>query len=370
MPLLSGTSKEVIEANIAELIRAGHSPEQAAAIAHDHARRRQDDPPAPLGATFREQPHPLAMRRHVHERLGLATQRRRVPQQLRPEAIEREYAKELVGLVEHIELFFQPLLTELPALLNSADAELHGHHIDAGESARAKRMIDQARARYEHWMSDARMRGVIEKYGDRASSFQREQLLRQLRAALGIDALILDRKARKRIADYVEENMAYITDLSASVISGIEKLVMRGLATGQKYEQLAKDIAKRFKIGKGRAANLASDQINMLVGRLNMDRQLELGITKYRWRTRRDNRVRPEHRSREGKIFSWVGKGRAPTIPGEEWGCRCFAEPVLEGVLESYAELVRTTVPPRRPNARPRPRKGDVFDLRPQAGAP
>ena len=37
MPLLNGSSKEVISRNIAELIKSGHSKEQAAAIAYDHA---------------------------------------------------------------------------------------------------------------------------------------------------------------------------------------------------------------------------------------------------------------------------------------------------------------------------------------------
>lgn len=37
MPLKSGSSKSVISANIAELIRAGHKRDQAVAIAFDHA---------------------------------------------------------------------------------------------------------------------------------------------------------------------------------------------------------------------------------------------------------------------------------------------------------------------------------------------
>jgi hypothetical protein len=37
MPLKSGSSKAVIEANIKELIAAGHDPKQAAAIAYSNA---------------------------------------------------------------------------------------------------------------------------------------------------------------------------------------------------------------------------------------------------------------------------------------------------------------------------------------------
>lgn len=37
MPLAKGKSKDVISANIAELIRSGHKPDQAAAIAYKEA---------------------------------------------------------------------------------------------------------------------------------------------------------------------------------------------------------------------------------------------------------------------------------------------------------------------------------------------
>lgn len=39
MPLKLGKSRKVISANIAELIRSGRKPDQAAAIAYDKARK-------------------------------------------------------------------------------------------------------------------------------------------------------------------------------------------------------------------------------------------------------------------------------------------------------------------------------------------
>lgn len=46
----------------------------------------------------------------------------------------------------------------------------------------------------------------------------------------------------------------------------------------------------------------------------------------YIWRTRKDGRVRPEHAKNEGLVFSW--ENPPPTgHPGEDFGCRCSAEP-------------------------------------------
>ena len=46
----------------------------------------------------------------------------------------------------------------------------------------------------------------------------------------------------------------------------------------------------------------------------------------YIWRTKGDDKVRPSHKAREGKIFN----KQVPPIdgnPGEEHDCRCWVEP-------------------------------------------
>lgn len=55
-------------------------------------------------------------------------------------------------------------------------------------------------------------------------------------------------------------------------------------------------------------------------------RQQAAGIAKYIWRSVGDDRVRPSHALNDGKIFTW-GDGEDP---GEAFGCRCSAEPILE----------------------------------------
>lgn len=55
-------------------------------------------------------------------------------------------------------------------------------------------------------------------------------------------------------------------------------------------------------------------------------RQQAAGIVKYIWRSVGDDRVRPSHALNDGKIFTW-GDGEDP---GEAFGCRCSAEPILE----------------------------------------
>lgn len=51
--------------------------------------------------------------------------------------------------------------------------------------------------------------------------------------------------------------------------------------------------------------------------------------THYVWRTQRDGKVRSSHAEREGQVFSWDEPPEGGH-PGEDYGCRCTAEPYLE----------------------------------------
>lgn len=96
------------------------------------------------------------------------------------------------------------------------------------------------------------------------------------------------------------------------------------------------------RINSGSPSSMARSQISRLSGTLTKVIQEELGIGSYRWVTKRDDRVRPSHRELNGRIFKWsdppamwymragkkVYSGRR-CHPGEEWGCRCVAAPVI-----------------------------------------
>lgn len=60
----------------------------------------------------------------------------------------------------------------------------------------------------------------------------------------------------------------------------------------------------------------------------------------YVWRTRGDSLVRASHARNEGHVFLWDAP--PPTgNPGEEYGCRCWAEPYVRGKTEfAYQTLI------------------------------
>ena len=59
----------------------------------------------------------------------------------------------------------------------------------------------------------------------------------------------------------------------------------------------------------------------------------ERATSHYVWRTREDGKVRPSHAANDGHVFAWDDP--PPTgNPGEDYGCRCVAEPYYPGATE------------------------------------
>jgi len=55
------------------------------------------------------------------------------------------------------------------------------------------------------------------------------------------------------------------------------------------------------------------------------------GVAEYIWRSSDDERVRSSHQEYDDRRFLW-GQPPVGGHPGEAYNCRCFAEPVLEGI--------------------------------------
>lgn len=71
--------------------------------------------------------------------------------------------------------------------------------------------------------------------------------------------------------------------------------------------------------------------------------QQEEGYTRYIWRTSGDNRVRSSHAANNGRVFAWDSP--PPTgHPGEDYGCRCRAEPYKPGESEYAGQTMASSI--------------------------
>lgn len=124
-----------------------------------------------------------------------------------------------------------------------------------------------------------------------------------------------------------------MTDLIRSVADQARKdvgeAVWQGLIERKPYREVGKAIAERLQIARKRANFIASDQSNKLNALLTEIRQEEAGITKFKWETAKDSRVRPEHAILQGKVFEWK-KPPSVGLPGTPPRCRCTGAAYLD----------------------------------------
>ena len=104
---------------------------------------------------------------------------------------------------------------------------------------------------------------------------------------------------------------------------------------GMRTEEIAKKIKSRLGETNRRAEFLARQETNLFLAAYEKARYLDVGIDRYIWITRDDSSVRPEHKLLHGRVFKFENPPIASTSgdrnnPGESFGCRCIASPILE----------------------------------------
>lgn len=145
---------------------------------------------------------------------------------------------------------------------------------------------------------------------------------------LGLDVGSLTDGAEEKLVTWTTKNVGLIESVAEDFLAEVQTEVMGTFAEGERAEDLADRIAERFGVSQSRAELIAIDQVGKLNGTLNRDRQTDLGIEKYIWRTAGDDRVREEHEDRDGEVFSWSDPPE-DGHPGDPVRCRCYADPVM-----------------------------------------
>lgn len=172
----------------------------------------------------------------------------------------------------------------------------------------------------------------------------------QLKSVLGVDPISAEPWLETEVNAFVKENASLITTLHTEQIDKIEQLIFREGRRRASVRDIHLKIRDVFKQSETRAALIARDQVSKFNGKLTELRQRNAGITKYKWQTAQDGRVRTlsnsggysDHGRLNDQEFSWdkppvtVFKGKRAgerNHPGEDINCRCVALPVLDELI-------------------------------------
>lgn len=253
--------------------------------------------------------------------LGIKAPRAAMPRQVLPETIAIAYAEAIAPILEAAR---QEVAREvLPLAQRRLDGEFN-------------RLLDGISERFFLRLSTSAIEAVSRRFAQRTSDWSRTEFSRQVKAGLGIDLPLSDPGLAKKIEAFVSENVAAIKSIPNQYLDDVEKFITQAVRQGKRYADVAEELTARYGVAQSRAKLLAREQVNQFYSDLNQARQQDLGLTQYIWRTSGDDRTRPEHAKRDGKIFSWDSPPSGGA-PGQAIGCRCYAEPDLSPLLQGAA---------------------------------
>lgn len=277
--------------------------------------------------------------------------KRPLPRAQRPTLVSKGYAAALDAALYRARPAIDELVRDLPGLVESARLARRGDaspfRLDAGEGERLRRAIADANSRMQRALDPDDIAGLAERFAQDTSRFQRQQLARQVRAAFGVDAFLRDPTLRDRFDNFVAENVRLVRNIPTEFETSLSSMVSGAVTSARPHPALAADIERRFGVSRSRAQLIARDQVGKAYADLNHMRQRELGIAKFIWRTVGDERVRDgedgpqDHASLNGETYSYddpPNTGTGPALPGDDVNCRCYAEPVFDGLLAPEGE--------------------------------
>lgn len=201
------------------------------------------------------------------------------------------------------------------------------------QGERAGRLIDRAAERFTDAFRPREMEAVARRFGERTSDFQREQLDRQTRAAMGISFESLERPIRDQVDEWSAQNVEMVRSIGDRYFDRLRLDVQDAYAGGTHPETLAQDFTDRYDMSLNDARRLARDQIGKLNADVNHERQRSLGIEQATWRSMHDNRVCDDCDLNDGQSFD-INVGLDGVLPGYCHPCdRCYSEPDFSPLL-------------------------------------
>ena len=168
---------------------------------------------------------------------------------------------------------------------------------------------------------------------------------RQAKAAMGVDLSQIEPNLTPTMERFRRENLDLITSMARDKVERVARILDD--APNARVETIRDRILEEGEVTKRQAALIARDQVLSLNAQVAQARHEAAGITQYIWRTSGDGDVRPDHKALNGKAFSYdeppvvnaseVRRGRAERRehPGQDYQCRCTAEPVIPGFDET-----------------------------------
>ena len=172
---------------------------------------------------------------------------------------------------------------------------------------------------------------VANSFVEGADSTNKRSFYKAMESAVGVDlgSIVQNEGLEDILVATTRENVSLIKSIPEEYFKKIETAVFTGTTQGSTAGSMISQIRKINGDNAKRAKLIARDQSSKLNSALSQQRQQNLGIEEYIWRTSGDERVREDHKRNNGKIFRWDSPPKKTGHPGQDIQCRCVAQAIL-----------------------------------------
>lgn len=249
--------------------------------------------------------------------LTMPKKKRKPKRWLYPLAIEREYEQLLTAYADSLVKEVEARLPLLNLRLDSIE--------DIPESTG---WFEDLRVWLLGFLGTGSALPSIKQIMQATDRFNRQQFHAVFRSVFGVDIFTTEPFLADLLAAWEAENIKLIKSIPSQYLDQLHGKIVAAVRAGKPSKVIAEVVRETFDLPRNRAKLIARDQIGKLNGQLTMARQKNIGVESYVWRTSLDERVREEHRHREGEKFSWDEPPK-DGHPGNPINCRCSAEAVF-----------------------------------------
>lgn len=154
----------------------------------------------------------------------------------------------------------------------------------------------------------------------------------------GVQGLIPFNQFDGRAAKQVGQKIIKDTDFEKRIQANREKLadylnndIAKGIARGDSYDKLSKQICDRFDgVSRRSAYRLLYTEGTRMFNRANSEAFAEVGINQYRYCTAGDNRVCSDCKALDGNVYDISEASAGTNYPPMHPWCRCHVEPAVD----------------------------------------
>jgi SPP1 gp7 family putative phage head morphogenesis protein len=169
----------------------------------------------------------------------------------------------------------------------------------------------------------------IQNWAVRVERWHRDKWTNNVASPTGVDLSFVlgPEDMRETLAAVVARNVGLVRSVNDETRARIADIVFRGFTARRNAVDVGRELSDALDMSRRRANNIAKDQTVKLARTLDQERRRQAGITTWIWRHSGKVHFRPEHKERDGNVYS--DNDPPEDMPGELPNCGCTSEAVL-----------------------------------------